>query len=563
MSAPAIEDIYPLSPAQKGMFLRSLSIPDRGLYIEQCCSELEGGIDIVAFESAWNRVVDRHTILRSAFLAGDLHEPMQIVSRRVHLPVDRQDWREFSSSEQGRRLEDYLAADRSRGFELDRAPLMRVALIRTGESTHYMIWTHHHLLLDGWSAALLLDEIHAAYGALSRGAEWHADPPRPFREYISWLERQDFQEAEGFWRRSLAGYTEPTPLGRPAEGSPPHNIERYATVQGSLTTSATRQLQSLAREHHLTLNTFVQGAWAILLSRYSGRQGVVFGTTVSGRPPDLEGVERMMGLFINTLPLRIDVRSRIRLRDWLPVIQAEHAEARKYEYCSTGQVHQWSELPGALPLYESIVVFQNYPAEAAKKRATDVKAGPSSGRFVGAHTEYPVTILAGASSELMLGIVYDRHQVGETSACNILRHLLVVLDEMAGGLEAPIDGILASIPVEEIPIVASRIPVRAHDADFVVPQSSTEKALAELWTQVLGIEDLSVNDNFFDLRGHSLLATQLLSRVRDTFQVELPLNRLFEMPTLGQLSRGIEEAVLTEIEALSEEDARRLVDGRH
>jgi acyl carrier protein len=134
---------------------------------------------------------------------------------------------------------------------------------------------------------------------------------------------------------------------------------------------------------------------------------------------------------------------------------------------------------------------------------------------------------------------------------------------MAGGLEAPIDGILASIPVEEIPTVASRIPVRAHDADFVVPQSSTEKALAELWTQVLGIEDLSVNDNFFDLRGHSLLATQLLSRVRDTFQVELPLNRLFEMPTLGQLSRGIEEAVLTEIEALSEEDARRLVDGRH
>ncbi|RMF26124.1 MAG: non-ribosomal peptide synthetase, partial [Chloroflexi bacterium] len=288
MAMKNVQDFYPLSPMQQGMLFHSLLAPEAGMYIEQLSCTLRGDLDVSAFTRAWQRVVDRHPILRTAFIGEGLKEPIQVVHRRVRLPIEQQDWRTLPPAEQEARLERFLEAERQRGFQLSKPPLMRLALIRVEERAYKFVWTHHHLLMDGWSLPILLQEVLAFYEAFRQGRDLYLPPSRPYRDYIVWLKKQDMARAEAFWRRLLKGFTAPTPLTvdrRPAgdgDGSPPEETD-YRKLDILLSAETTAALQALARQHQLTLNTLVQGAWALLLSRYSGEDDVVFGATVSGR----------------------------------------------------------------------------------------------------------------------------------------------------------------------------------------------------------------------------------------------------------------------------------------
>jgi acyl carrier protein len=560
MNQALVEEIYPLSPAQQGMFLHSLSDLKSELYIEQSCVPYEGPVERTTFERAWQLAMERHPILRTAFVAEDLGEPLQVVFKQVPLAIEWVDWSVLSHQAQEERLLAWLAADRQRGFIVSQAPLMRLAMVRTRETAYTLIWTHHHLLLDGWSAALLLKEVWAHYGLLRRGEPPGEEPPRPYRDYIAWLQRQDRRKAEAFWRRTLRGFRKPTPLGAGVETVFSDETGRYGQREQRLAEAITSGLERVSREIRVTLNTLIQGAWALLLSRYSGELDVVMGTTVAGRPAELAGVESMVGLFINTLPLRIQVMPQARLRDWLPTIQVKHSEARGYEHCSSGQIHQWSEMPGALPLYESILVFQNYPVET--KPISRPERENRAGRFVGARTEYPLTLLAGVNRELIVRMVYDSQRIDPGSLDPIFQHLWTVFQAMTNDLDLPLERLLERIPGDQRPKVKPlrALEMRGKKEGFLRPETPTEKALAKLWAEILGLTEVAADDDFFDLKGHSLLAMQLISRVRDTFQVEIPLNRLFEGPKLSQFAATIEAAILEEIESLSEEEARRLVD---
>ena len=207
-----IEDVYPLSPVQQGLFFHALESPGSGAYFMQVSCTLRGEIDDDAFDSAWRRVLERHTILRTAFVWEGLEAPLQVVRPRLELPLEVSDWSGLSTAEQKARLAVLLRADRERGFELSRAPLLRVARIRRDATTHQLIWSYHHLLLDGWSVPLLLQEVFAFYESAARGVAPEPEPPRPFRGYIEWVGRQDLARAEAFWRRHMAGFTAPTPL---------------------------------------------------------------------------------------------------------------------------------------------------------------------------------------------------------------------------------------------------------------------------------------------------------------------------------------------------------------
>lgn len=331
-----LEDIYPLSPMQQGMLFHSLYEPESHPYFEQSSWCIRGALDVPALREAWQRVVDRHPALRTAFMLEGTDEPLQVVYRSVEVPFAVLDRRDTGDAEA--ELARFLVADRERGFDLASAPLMRLTLIRFADDVAYLVWSHHHLLFDGWSQPLIFRDFYAWYEGLRRGTEVVLPPSLPYREYIAWLQRQDPHAAEAFWRETLAGFAGPTHLRvkdgaarATGTGSAPaaeaSDADPVIRRKASLSPDLSAALEALAHTHHLTLNTIVQGAWGLLLSRYSGEDDVVFGATVSGRPAELPAAESLVGLCINTLPVRVRVDPVQPVRAWLADLQAQQARA--------------------------------------------------------------------------------------------------------------------------------------------------------------------------------------------------------------------------------------------
>ncbi len=414
---PDIEDIYPLSPMQEGMLFHTLLDPDSGIYVEQLHHSFTNGIDIEAFEQSWRRVVMRHPVLRTTFHWKGLDAPLQIVHREERLDCIRHDWR--GSSRISQQLDAYLDADRRRGFDLSKAPPMRIALIRTDDNQFEFVWSHHHALLDGWSVPLLFSEIGDFYDAIQRGLRHEPPSPRPYRDYISWLRDQDRNAAQAYWKQALHGFFAATPLvvDRPHTGTEGHGEENI-----HLPADSTAALETFARANRLTLNTLVQAAWALLLSRYSGETDIVFGVIVSGRSAAIPGIESMLGLFINALPLRVSVPNGGTLLDWLQYLQNRQLEDREYEYSSLAEVQRLSEVPAGLPLFESLLVFQNYPhRQLTKGKAADTTRSVE-------RTSYPLTAIAAPGEELLLRLLYDCARFDAATIKRMLGHWRTLLE---------------------------------------------------------------------------------------------------------------------------------------
>ena len=430
MNKKNVEDIYPLSSMQQGMLFHTLYAPTSGVYFEQFSCVLQGGMSVSAFKESWQRVIDRQTILRTAFMWEGLEKPLQVVRRKISLPWQQQDWRGVSELESQRRLNAFLEEDRNTGFDLSKAPLMRLALFRLTDDSYQFVWSFHHLLMDGWSMFLLLKEVFDLYDALSQGREPSLGPSYPYRDYIAWLQQQDISTAEAFWRETLKGFTTPTPLGvDKAPGILPSQGEDYGKSHISVSASATVALQQLARKHQLTLNTFIQGAWALLLSRYTGKDDVVFGATTNGRPVSLPGVESMIGLFVNTLPLRVRLPKDAKVIPWLKEIQDRQIDGRQYDYSPLVQVQGWSEVTRGVPLFESIQVLENYPRDSmqwAEKGSIDLRNFHSFEK-----TNYPISIVGVPGPELMIEIWYDTRRFEGEMIERMLGHLKSLVESIA------------------------------------------------------------------------------------------------------------------------------------
>lgn len=427
MKTENIEDIYELSPTQQGMFFHSLLLDRPELYFEQFCCSLGGELNIWSFQQAWQRVTERHSVLRTSFHLEELDKPLQLVHRQVELPWEVQDWREFPPVEQQERLVAFLQAEQERGFDLSQAPLMRFALIRVSDEIFQFIWSHHHLLLDGWSLPVLLNEVFALYCAFSQGNDLKLKPSRPYRDYITWLHEQDSAEAESFWREALRNVTGSPPLiiaGALKNMADGH--EHVSEQQIKISAETTVALQSLAQRHQLTLNDILQGAWALLLSRYSGKDDVILGATVSGRPDSLTDVESMVGLFINTLPVRVQVLPDIPIVSWLKGLHDSFIETRNYGHASLGQIQEWSEVPVGLSLFESLLVFENYPLGQTSLEQGGLKV--TDAHVVGARTNYPLTIIVEPGAELLLRLICDPRRFEAYTIGHVLHQFKALLE---------------------------------------------------------------------------------------------------------------------------------------
>jgi amino acid adenylation domain-containing protein len=435
-----VEDVYPLSPMQEGMLFDTLYNSASNAGFGQFRAELRlgsSGMNADAIRRAWEHVIDRHSILRTSFLFQRVKQPVQVVHRRVNLPIEKHDWSRLDAAERQRRMQELLAADRQRGFDLTKPLLMRLTLIRTSDDAWELLWSYHHLLMDGWSQSLLIDEVLKTYHMLCQGGELEVKPATPFRAYISWLQRQDRSRAEAFWRSTLKGFVgQPRLVPFPVESE---GESRYARQFINPSEQATAELYAFSRRYRLTINTLLQGAWAILLSRYTGCEDIVFGATTSGRPSDLPGSCEMIGLFINTLPARVHVSPESSLVDWLQAIQRNQAEAREYDYRSLAEVQRWSEAPSGEPLFESILVFENYPAS----HASDNSAVSATLVDSIEATNYPLTVIAALNPQLLIEIRYYTGQFSDTAIRRMLGHLEVLLE----GINANPEQRLSDLPL--------------------------------------------------------------------------------------------------------------------
>ncbi len=354
-----VQDVYRLSPTQEAMLFQSLLSPGSGAFVMQTGWTLRGDFDPERFERAFQRVTDANPSLKTAFFWEELEAPLQVVRAEVELPVERHDWRSLEPEEVERRIGEWLRVDRERGFDLTRAPLMRLARFDLDGATRYL-WSHHHLLVDGWSIPLLLDQVFKSY---DRPAVEDAPPTagRPYRDYIGWLEAQNLAEAEEFWRRELGPSA--AAAGSAPRLGPGVGVDGYETRRRDLSATDTARLRALGRRHKLTLNTLVGAAWGLLLAHERGDDEAIFGSVVSGRPADLSGSELMVGLFINTQPVRVPIEPDRPLVDWLAGLQRTQAQSRRFEHCPLARIQEWCGVRRGRDLFDSLIIFENLPGE--------------------------------------------------------------------------------------------------------------------------------------------------------------------------------------------------------
>ncbi|WP_328649576.1 amino acid adenylation domain-containing protein [Amycolatopsis sp. NBC_00348] len=441
MEASPLEDILPLSPMQEGMLFHSLLDPDGGVDFEQLLYRFDGPLDTAALERAWQSVVARHTALRARLRWQGVDRPLQLIERSVTVPVT------VLGRVPSDGLEAWLAQDRREGISLAKAPLLRVTLFRETDREHLMVLSFHHVLLDGWSVRLVLRDLMTCYRAESEGRRVVLEPAPQYRSFLRWLGAQDTAAAERYWKGELADFTAPTKITADRPGTE----SGFAVAELELDAAESARVREFARAQRITVNTVLQGALALVLSRYTGERDVVFGATMSTRPPEADRVESMVGLMINTLPLRVRVEPAKPVGEWLRSVQDAQLRLRQYDYTPLVLAQSSSGVPQGTPLFESLLVFENYPAaSAADQSAGGVELVPVGARE---RNGYPLSVVAAVRDLLRVEITYDRARFDRHRAGLLAGHLRTLLLGLAADPAALVGDLGILTPAERQLIV--------------------------------------------------------------------------------------------------------------
>ena len=441
-----IDDIYPLSPLQKGMLFHTLSASAPGTYFEQFQFTLHGNVDSATLRRAWDRATLRYPVLRTSFFWDGLDDPVQVVHRYSPLVWEEHDVRGMDAQGRQERMRAFLEHDRQTEFDLQAAPPVRLALFRATNDEHELVWSFHHALLDGWSVSLVLRDVFSCYEDSRLGREHALEPAPRWRDYIEWLAKQDRGQEESFWRAYLRGFKKstPLPLARLLDPSQP---EAYDEATVHLDEETTDALSAWIGGKHLTWNTVFQGAWALLVSRFTQESDVLFASPVSGRPPELHGVDRMAGMFLNTIPVRIRVETSRPVAAWLQDVHRQLAEAHRHQHISLVDARTWSEIPPGQALLESIVIFENYPIDPLLRGAGE------SLRIVRTtmheQTTYPLSICAAVGEKCRISAVFDKRRYDRETMRRILAHFCVLLAEISRHPQLPAGNLSFMSPTDQ------------------------------------------------------------------------------------------------------------------
>ncbi len=407
------------------MLYHTLLEPGSGAYVAQSHCTLDGPLDAPALRTAWNAVLAHHAALRTAFSWEKRARPIQAVVSSADLPWSELDWSDVPAGERGERLTEFLAADRARGFDLKRPPLMRVAIVKYAREQHELIWTAHHMLLDGWSTAIVLRDVRAAYAALSTGASPSLPPSRSFREFVDWLERRPAEASTTYWSRALADFPGAAELALPRPHGRAHDDrgESHIDIAHDCSAATTAAVRALAASARITEGTIVFGACCAALARYADRDRFAVGLTVAGRPAELPGVENMVGLFIASVPIVVDAHPDACIDEWLRVLQQHVRDAHEHCGVSAARQHDAAGLASGERLFDCLFAYENYPDAPALAGADDVsglRVGPLRGVD---RPDYPLTIVATPGDRLRLTAIADERRYEHTHIARFLEHV--------------------------------------------------------------------------------------------------------------------------------------------
>ncbi|MGW6789411.1 amino acid adenylation domain-containing protein [Streptomyces chartreusis] len=465
MPRSLVEDVWPLSPLQEGLLFHA-ALDDRGgpdVYTVQAVLALDGPVDAARLRASWEALVARHAALRAGFRHVSGAQMVQVIAREVTLPWREEDVSGLPPQEATAAADRVAGEELSRRFDLAAAPLLRIALVKLAEERHWMVVTSHHVLMDGWSMPVVMSELSALYAA---GGDASGLPPTAsYRDYLAWLNRQDKHRARDVWRAELAGLDAPT-LVAPADLT---RLPDSGFVLTDLSEELTAGLVSLARGHGLTLNTVVQGAWAVVLSQLAGRTDVVFGATVSGRPAELPGVETMVGLLINTLPVRVPLDGRQPAVEMLTALQERQAGLIAHQHLGLPEVQRLGG-PGAV--FDTLVVYENFPHAPGKPGSEGLSMRPAKLSRDTAH--YPFTLVVAPGDRLHVKLDHQLELFDRGTAEAVLGRLIRVLEQIASDPRVPV-GRLASVGGPEL----ERVLREWNATEAAVSGSSVPELFAE------------------------------------------------------------------------------------
>jgi amino acid adenylation domain-containing protein len=464
----SVEDIYRLSPMQHGMLFHSMYGSDSTAYFAQVGCRIEA-LDVNAFQRAWEEVVKRHSVLRTEFLWEGLQEPVQVVQKQIALDWTQEDWRLLQPADQEVKWQEYLKQDQQVAFDFRKAPLLRLTLMRVAEDSYLFAWIDHHILLDGWSHQILLGELFALYEAYSKGQEPELRPAGLYREYIAWLQKQPQDEAEAFWRKELQGFSAMTSMRIGRESRSSECADDDGRIARKLAPELTENLVSLARSHQLTMNSIVQGAWGILLGRYSGENDIVFGTTVSGRSCPVRGMESMVGLFINTLPVRVLLKSDEGIGEYLKRLQERQTQAREHEHSPLVSIQSWSEMEYGSPLFDHIVVFENYPVDASLRERSETTLNITGIRS-SFRVHYPLVMTADQGDGMTFSCQYHIGRFEHHTIDRLQDHLQTILQAMAASPDLPLRDVSLLSAAERQQVVVEWNPAATPSLQLCIHQ---------------------------------------------------------------------------------------------
>lgn len=532
-----VDAIYPLNFLQQALLFHSLQEGvDQGLLRVKCV--LKGKINVEAFENAWQQTIQRHEVLRTSVHWEKLEKPVQVVHKEVIVPFVLHDLSGYAASEQQARFDELTKSDGAESLDLTKAPVLRIFLIRLSEDKHMLLWDCHHILVDGWSASIILQDLLAFYDANCSGETSAALPAVPsYKSYLNWLKNQDQAKSRTFWTEVLKDFERPTLVGRQKQ-SQQHLENNFQTRSLKLPQEQSQKLRDFAQKNQITLNTLIQGIWAIVLSGFVEDEDIAFGTIVSGRSIDLPNAALLAGMYMNVLPLRVRLDDNDKFSDWLKSLQSHQAKLRSFEYCNMDEImNSRSSTDGNL-LFDSVVVFENMPLENIRGGGVSIESFES-----GLTSNYAITLAVSPLREIKAYLKYDSSLVSEEQISWIFENLSKLFAVILESKSDSLGEIRNFISHSAINKTSEQIKDQGNTVvrKYLAPRNESELMLVGIWESMLNFQPIGVNEDFFELGGTSIIAIRLFTEIEKRFQKKLQPISLLNHRTVEALAKFIAE----------------------
>lgn len=521
-----IAAIYGLSPLQMGILYQYIYDRDSKAYVEQFMFDFSEGFQLDALQFSFDYIFKKYSILRSNFIFEGLSTPIQCVYKKIKPPIHILDFSTLSEERQKENYQKILEEDLQKGFDFKRPPLMRITLIKTKSNYYRMIWTFHHILLDGWSVSILTAKLIEAYESYMKGKKLEIGIEDKYEDYIKYIDRIDQYEEERFWKNYLQNISGNTQL--PFVSNTTNHNSGDGLTKGSIRfdKETTDKIKTYAQQQQITINTLIQGVWSFILSKYTGNNQIEYGVTVSGRPIDLSNSENRVGLYINTIPLATNVNRELFVSDWLRTIQQEHTQAREYQYTSLTRIKEWMNIKK--DWFDTILIFENYPiSDVIDEKDRLLKV---DNVVVQEQSNFLLTIAVGAGDELSLALRYNELLLDKYYVDMIAGHIQHTILQLVNAPDAQVKDLKIISPKEEhqllneFNLLPPTFPKEKTVVDLLERQLSinAQQVALEIDNQQLTYQDLHVQSN--------QLAHYLIEKgVKAETIVGLCFDRSFEM----------------------------------